>query len=92
MKAKICILLASQFAVLGLAIAYSPPQIIEVNDNFGNIYDIEEQTSREGFARVRNHEQEIVVTDDTEVELCVTEVEHEEDSERSLTYHFFNYL
>lgn len=72
---------------LSYGMAYSPAQIIEVTDNFGNTYDVESNFGHDGtFARITNDEQEVIVSDETEITFCVTEVEHEED--RELEYYF----
>lgn len=69
------------------SLAYSPPQIIEVRDNFGNTFDVGPPFSHDGtFARILNSEQEIIVSEDTEINFCVTEVRHEED--KNLEYKF----
>lgn len=69
-------------------LAYSPPKIVEVTDNFGNVYDVKNNWGHEGntFARIYEREQEVVISQETEITLCVTEVEHEEG--RELEYGF----
>lgn len=75
---------------IGSAMAYSPAQIIEVTDNFGNIYDVDSNFGQGGtFARIVNEEQEVIVSEETEITFCVTEVQHEEG--RKLEYYFSHF-
>ena len=84
---KQSMLLAMLFLIIASGSAYSPAQIVEVTDNFGNTYDVDSNFGHDGtFARIVNDEQEVIVSDDTEITFCVTEVEHEEG--RNLEYYF----
>ena len=87
MRFKVGIVTLVFLAFLSSGVAYSPAQIIEVTDNFGNTYDVESNFGHGGtFARITNDEQEVIVSDETEITFCVTEVEHEEG--RDIEYYF----
>lgn len=61
----------------------SQPKIREVTDNMGHTFNF----SDDSWAQVRVDD-EIIVSDDTVVELCVTEVAAESDDEISYSYTF----
>lgn len=87
MRLKVSILTFVFLVFLSSGAAYSPAQIIEVTDNFGNTYDVESNFAHDDtFARITNDEQEVIVSDETEITFCVTEVEHEEG--RDVEYYF----
>jgi hypothetical protein len=67
---------------IGLSTA-AQPKILEVTDNFGNSYDV--SGAENGVTSV-SVEEELVVSDDTEVTLCVSEVSAEDKD--SLVYDF----
>lgn len=81
------IFFAAFISAVGLSTAYSPAQIVEVTDNFGNTFDVDSNYGHDGtFARIVNEEQEVIVSEDTEITFCVTEVAHEEG--RDLEFYF----
>lgn len=65
----------------------SQPKIREVKDNFGNSFKF----NRDASDSVEVND-EIVVSDDTKIELCVTEVAKQEEDDLVYTYWFGNSL
>lgn len=63
----------------------SQPKIAEVEDNFGHTFTFSRDTS--DSVRV---DDEIVVSDDTVVELCVTEVAKQDDDNITYSYEFLD--
>jgi hypothetical protein len=61
------------------------PKIREVQDNFGNTFTFDDDSS----ASVQVDD-EIVVSDETEIELCVTDVDKHEDDDVMFSYWFGN--
>jgi hypothetical protein len=61
------------------------PKIREVQDNFGNTFRFDGDSS--DSIQV---DDEIVVSDETEIELCVTDIEKYEDDDVSFSYWFGN--
>lgn len=85
---KKIIFIAAFLSIIGSTVSYSGPQIVEVTDNFGNVYDVKSEWGHEGntFARIYNREQELTISEDTQITLCVTEVKHEEDREVQFSF------
>lgn len=63
------------------------PKIVEVQDNFGNVMDFTDAVERGATGAQPNLDQQIVVTDETEITLCVTEIQKGEDS---TIYYFYD--
>jgi uncharacterized protein (DUF3084 family) len=72
---------------LGLTSAYSPPKIVEITDSFGNTYQFE-PGEEETYVSSFNDREEVVLTNETEITLCVTEYKAEDGREVkfSMTY------
>lgn len=75
-------LASSLLLFIGFSTA-AQPKIVEVTDNFGNSYDV--SGAENGVTSV-NVEEELVVSDDTEVTLCVSQVSAE--NKNDLVYDF----
>ena len=72
----------SIFILTGGFVQAAQPKILEVTDNFGNTFNFNE----EKYSDFKNIKEEVIVTEDTSITLCVSELKASESDK--ITYEF----